>query len=75
MYVFEGAGYKFGNNFSKFWSPVLFLTQFGSKILKCFVLNETWHVYVFEGADYKLANSFSKFQPPVLFLAQFCPKI
>ena len=75
VYVFEGADYKFGNSFSKFWSPVLFLTQFGPKILKRFVLNETWNVYVFEGADYKFGNSFSKFQPPVLFLAQFCPKI
>ena len=51
MYVFEGADYEFGNSFSKFQPPVLFLAQFDPKISKYFILNETRHVYVFEGAD------------------------
>ena len=32
VYVLEGADYEFGNSFSKFRPPVLFLAQFGPKI-------------------------------------------
>ena len=35
-----------------------FLAQFGPKILKYFVLNETRHLYAFEGAEFKFGKIF-----------------
>ena len=70
---FEGADFKYGNNFSNLQPKITQIRHFWFQVWKLFVLRKVLLNGIFESADAKYDNSSSKFKPsnnPKAFLFQ-----
>ena len=70
---FEGAVFKYGNNFLNLQPKIIQIRYFWFQVWKLFVLHKILLKGIFESADVKCENSSSKFKPansPKVFLSQ-----